>query len=106
MVLLLVVSTLAVLATSWARSAGPGAVAALDRFSNAAGLLNRIVRVVDGIRDLAVWLSPMFSGGAGRGPLAGVRDVPAPRPGGNPALARHSTGVSITDMTVLEDTPA
>lgn len=104
MVLLLMVSTLAVLATSWARSAGPGAVAALDRFSNAAGLLNRIVRVVDGIRDLAVWLSPMFSGGVGRGPLAGVRDS-GPPPRSNPALARHSTGVSITDMSVLEDTP-
>ena len=73
--------------------------------------MNRIVRVVDGVRDLAVWLSPAYAtNGAGRGPLAasGMDSMAAPaKPAtSNPAYSKaHSGGVSVTDVTVLGDIP-
>jgi hypothetical protein len=73
--------------------------------------LNRIVRVVDGVRDLAVWLSPAYAThGAGRGPLAasGLDSMAAQtKPAAsNPAYSKvHSGGVSVTDVTVLGDIP-
>lgn len=72
--------------------------------------MNRIVRVVDGVRDLAVWLSPAFGNGAGNGPLVGsdsgsaASSRPAPA---NPAAPNaayrnvHTGGVSVTDVSVL-----
>lgn len=73
--------------------------------------MNRIVKVVDGVRDLAVWLSPAFAThGTGRGPLAasGLDSMPAAaKPAtSNPAYSKvHSGGVSLTEVNVLGDIP-
>ena len=108
MVLLLLASALAVLGLSWARTASATSVAALDQFSNAAGFLTKIVRVIDGLRELAMWLSPAFSNGAGRGPLASVREAASDkRVGGPPSFTRPpGAGVSVTDMSVFGGVPA
>lgn len=79
--------------------------------------MNRFVRVVDGVRDLAIWLSPAFNGGTGRGPLAMGREAPSsssapsnpgakPPLGSNPAFSKATAGVSVTDMSVFEEPTA
>lgn len=83
----------------------------LDRLLNAGVLLTRILSAVEAVRDLALWLSPAFGGGQGRGPLAAARAQtvptvtrPAPRASSNPAApAPASTGTLVTDLTEFEE---
>lgn len=114
MVFLILGSVLAVLLTSWAGTAGVGSVGTLDRLVNAGGLLNRFLAAVEAVRDLALWLSPVFGQGQGRGPLSGARPAPSkpvPRPAGNPAApgtsgSPGSSGTLVTDLTEFEGAPA
>lgn len=109
MVLLIVSALVAVCGVAWAATAGSGAVASLDKLLNAAGILGRIVHVIAGIRDVAVWLYPAFAGGNGRGPVYAGSFTPAQgKPsGGSPAASRspRSPGSLATDMSDFEEVP-
>ena len=64
-------TVIALLGYAFARNASPETVATFNRFGQAAGILNRVLTVMDSIRVVAVWFS---NGETGSGPLG----VPSP----------------------------
>jgi len=70
-VYLLLAAAVAVLGMAFARSASPATVTGLTQFSNAAGILTRVLTVIDAVRAVATWSA---AGSQGPGPLT----VPVP----------------------------
>lgn len=71
MLYLLLAFLFAVCGFAWARFASPATITGFAQFSNAAGILTRVLTVFDAIRQVAEWFGAGANGG---GPLG----VPVP----------------------------
>lgn len=88
--LLLAACSIAIFGFTWAKFQGPAGIDQLNQFSNAAGVLTRILTVFDALRQIAIWFN---AGKTGAGPLT----VPMPAKT-NPQPAATKQPVNFEDF--------
>jgi hypothetical protein len=84
--ILLAASAITVFGFTWAKFQGPRGIDSLNQFSNAAGVLTRVLTVFDALRQIAIWFN---AGKQGAGPLSVPMPAKtmAPQPTSRPSMS-------------------